>query len=128
MNLERQSIDVSWSQADVNDLIVDAIRDIKGKNIAKLDLKHLDDAPAEYFIICEGDSTTQIRALADNVCKRVKEESGLTPNHVEGGSVSRWVLVDFFSTVVHIFHPEARSFYELEDLWNDAHMTLYESL
>ncbi len=113
---------------ELNDLIIESIQDIKGKNIVKLDLRALDDAPAEYFIICEGDSNTQVKALADNIQRRIKEEYGVLPSHVEGMRNALWVCVDYFSTVVHVFYRETRTFYELEDLWSDAAFTEYDSL
>jgi ribosome-associated protein len=113
---------------ELNDLIIESIQDIKGKNIVKLDLRALEDAPAEYFIICEGDSNTQVKALADNIQRRIKEEYGLLPSHVEGTRNALWICIDYFSTVVHVFYRETRTFYELEDLWSDAAFTEYESL
>lgn len=114
--------------ANLNDLIIDSIQDIKGKRIIMLDLRELDDAPTDFFIICEGESSTQVRAISNNIVKRVKEEMDQRPSHSEGVSGSQWVLVDYFNTVVHVFHPEARSFYELEDLWSDANVIEYETL
>lgn len=113
---------------EINQLIVDSIQDIKGQNIIKIDLTSLDDAPADYFIICQGESTTQISSIAGNVQKRLKEELGVRPSSVEGTSSNHWVLVDYFNTVVHVFYPETRSFYELEELWGDAEHTIYESI
>jgi ribosome-associated protein len=113
---------------ELNDLIIDSIQDIKGKNIVKLDLRELEDAPTEYFIICEGDSNTQVKAIADNIYKRVKEEGHTLPSHMEGTRNALWICIDYFSTVVHIFYRETRAFYELEDLWGDAAFTEYESL
>ncbi|MEJ6613108.1 MAG: ribosome silencing factor [Saprospiraceae bacterium] len=113
---------------ELNPLIIDAIQNIKGKNIVSLDLRNLDEAPADFFIICEGDSTTQVSALAGNVIKRVKDELGVIPGNREGMINAKWVLVDYFNTVVHIFYPETRQFYDLEDLWNDAEITEYTNL
>ena len=113
---------------ELNDLIVESIQDIKGKNIIKLDLRALDDAPAEYFIICEGDSNTQVKALAESIRGRVKETFGMLPSHMEGTQSARWICIDYFSTVVHVFYRETREFYELEDLWSDASFTEYRSL
>ncbi len=110
------------------DLIVDAIQDVKGKNVLKLDLRKLESSPADYFIVCEGDSSTQVRAISGKVNKRVKDEMFLMPNHTEGKDNGEWVLVDYFNVVVHIFYPEARKFYELEELWSDAEITEYENL
>lgn len=109
------------------DLIIDSIQDIKGKNIILLDLRKLPDAPASYFIICEGDSSTQIKAIAANVERRAKEEAGQR-SHSEGQLSSKWVLVDFFDVVVHVFDKETRRYYELEDLWSDARMTEYQNI
>jgi ribosome-associated protein len=113
---------------ELNPLIIDAIQDIKGKNIVSLDLRNLAEAPADFFIICEGDSTTQVSALAGNVIKRVKDELGVIPGNREGMINAKWVLVDYFNTVVHIFYPETRQFYDLEDLWNDAEIIEYTNL
>ena len=113
---------------ELNDLIIDSIQDIKGKNIVKLDLRHLEEAPTDFFIICEGDSNTQVGAIADNVRKRLKEEGGLLPSRMEGQQNALWVCVDYFNVVVHVFYKETRTFYELEDLWSDANFTEYETL
>lgn len=112
----------------MNHLIIDAIQDIKGKNIMKLDLRSLDDAPADYFIICEGDSSTQVKAISDNIGRRIRDEMGIYPNHTEGMDGARWILVDYFDTVVHVFYPETREFYEIEELWGDAKITQYENI
>jgi ribosome-associated protein len=116
------------SATNLNDLIIDSITDIKGKHIIKLDLRALHDAPTDYFIICEGDSNTQIRSLAENIYARVKEEAAQTPANLEGLQNAKWVCLDYFSTVVHIFHRETREFYGLEDLWSDAKITEYKNL
>ena len=115
-------------QEALNSLIVDAIQDIKGKNILKLDLTHLDDAPTDFFIIAEGESITQVRAIADNVQKRIKEEVRSIPLSLEGLSDSNWILIDYFDTVVHVFYPETRRYYDLEDLWSDARIIEYQNL
>lgn len=112
----------------LNDLIIDSISDIKGKNVMKLDLRKVDDRPTEYFIICEGDSTTQVRALSENIKKRVKEETGLHPSTLEGAQGAKWICIDYFTTVVHVFYPETREFYALEQLWSDADVTEYDLL
>lgn len=85
-----------------------------------MDLTSIDDSPTDYFIICEGDSTTQVRAISNNIYKRVKDEMNIRSSHVEGIHDSKWVLLDYFDTVVHIFYPETRTFYDLESLWSDA--------
>lgn len=125
MNKEK----ISPSIETINEMIIDAIQDVKGKNVLKLDLRKLESAPAEYFIICEGDSSTQVRAISRKIYKKLKEELSVVPNHIEEGKEDgNWVLVDYFNTVIHVFHPESRNFYELEDLWSDAVFTEYENL
>lgn len=124
-----KSISTAKSEFDnLNDLIIDAIQDIKGQNIVKLDLRKIEDAPSDYFIVCEGESTTQVRAIADHISKRAKSELFLRPNHKEGLDSSKWILVDFFDTIIHVFHKETREYYEIEDLWSDAETTEYETL
>jgi ribosome-associated protein len=112
----------------LNQTILEAIQSVKGKNIVLLDLTQLHDAPTDYFILCEGDSVTQIRAISQRIVKEVKEVLGERPNHTEGKDKANWVLVDYFTTVVHVFHPETRKFYGLEDLWSDAKRTEIQSL
>lgn len=113
---------------DLNELIIESIQDIKGKNIVKLDLRKLHDSPTDYFIICEGDSNTQVKAISDHIQKRLKQEMATFASHVEGERSSLWVCLDYFTTVTHVFHRETRSFYELESLWSDARVTHYDSL
>jgi ribosome-associated protein len=117
-----------WTQEELNDIVIDAIQDIKGKHIVKLDLRRIGDAPTDFFIICEGDSNTQVKAIADNISKRLKEELGVFPSNIEGTGASNWVCLDYFNTVIHVFYRETRAFYELEDLWSDAQFTEYETL
>ncbi|TVQ43030.1 MAG: ribosome silencing factor [Saprospirales bacterium] len=114
--------------SELNDLIIESIREIKGKEIVKIDLRSLHDASTDYFIICSGESTTQIKAISDNIVKNVKESLAERPSHVEGKTESRWILLDFFNTVVHVFHPETRLYYELEELWSDGKITEYEDI
>jgi len=113
---------------ELNELILDSILDIKGKKILKLDLRHLEDAAADFFVICEGDSNTQVKAIADNICKRLKQEAGSLPFHFEGQRNAMWICLDYFDTVVHVFYKETRAFYQLEELWSDAIFTEYQTL
>ncbi len=116
------------STDSLSEVIIDSIQDIKGKNILKLDLRHIDDAPTDFFIICEGDSVTQVNAIAGNISRRVKDECGIRHSRLEGMANAKWVLVDYFDIVVHVFYPETRKYYELEDLWLDAKSTEYQNL
>lgn len=118
-----KAIQANEESRDLQDLIIDCITDIKGKNIVLLDLRALNDASLDFFIICEGDSTTQVRGIANNIDRRLKAERGIHSGHIEGLDHSKWICMDYFDIVVHIFHPEARQFYELEQLWSDARRT-----
>ena len=108
----------------LKDLIVDACQDIKAKDLIVLDLKDITEASASYFIICHGDSSTQVNAIASNVLKKVKEEMGQSGNK-EGMKNGEWVLVDYGDVVVHVFFKEKRYYYQLEELWSDGTLTEY---
>lgn len=126
--LEKGLTSTKTSSSKINELIISAIQDTKGHEVLKLDLTQLDDSPADYFIICHGNSDTQVKAIANNIVKEVKQETGQTPNHVEGQQNGMWVLVDYFNTIVHVFYKDKRGFYNLEALWSDAISTQYENL
>lgn len=128
MNLETKVDDPNIGIEELNDLIIDSIQDIKGKQIVKLDLRELEEAPADFFIICEGESNTQVKAISDNIHRRLKQEANVFPSHVEGEKNALWICLDYFNTVVHIFYKETRGFYELEALWSDAKFTEYDTL
>ena len=124
----KKAIQAKTVSHGLQDLIIDSISDIKGKNIILLNLKDIDDAPADYFVICEGDSTTQVRAIANNIERRLKDTLNLNPAHVEGTQHAKWICMDYFDIVVHIFHPETRRFYDLEQLWSDAEKIEYHNI
>ncbi len=124
----KKAIQAKTLSNDLTDLIIDCITDIKGKKIILLNLKAIDDAPADYFIVCEGDSTTQVRAISQNIERRLRAELHMSPSHVEGTQHAKWVCMDYFDIVVHIFHPETRHYYDLEQLWSDAEMIHYEDV
>lgn len=100
--------------------IIRAIQDKKGEHIVSLDMRKIDEAVADFFIICEATNTPQIRAIADSVEDLVKDECGEYPYHVEGKDKLQWVLVDYVNIVVHVMLPESRKFYKLEEMWSDA--------
>ena len=90
----------------------------KGKQIVMIDLRKVSNI-ADFFVIMSGDSDTQIKALADHIIKKLKEEK-IRVYHKEGYQSLRWVLLDYVEVIVHIFHNETREFYGLERLWGDA--------
>lgn len=103
--------------------IINSIKEKKGEHIVVLDLRKIDEAVADFFVLCDGRSNTQIKALADNIEEVVKKECDERPYHVEHGD--KWTLVDYVNIVVHIFQHEQREFYSLESLWADAERTEY---
>ncbi len=105
------------------DAIVDGIQDIKGKNISILDLTDLTNRVCDYYIICQADSSTQVKAIADSVEVTVKKRMNERPYHSEGFQNSEWILVDYVNVVVHVFQSHIREFYNLEALWADAEVT-----
>lgn len=128
MSSQKEARQRELSAEEINDLIVDSMQDIKAKNIVKLDLRKIEDSSTDFYIICEGDSTTQVKSISDNIYQRLKSEGHIMPSHQEGQQNSLWILLDYFSTVVHVFYRETRAFYELEDLWGDAVFTEYHDL
>ena len=107
-------------------VIIETIKSKKGKEIVSIDLTKTNNSVCDYFVICHGDSTTQVGAIADEIRKKTKEDLKISVDHVEGQQNSLWVLMDFSGIVVHIFLKEQRSFYHLEDLWADGIITKYE--
>lgn len=99
-------------------VIIKAIQDKKGEGVISLDLKKIDEAVADFFVLCEAKSHIQLKAIADNVVTEVEKECGEKPYHTEYGDT--WTLVDYVNVVVHIFQHEQRKFYNLESLWEDA--------
>jgi len=100
--------------------IIQAIQDKKGEQIVSLDLRKIPEAVSDFFIICEASNNNQLRAIADNIEKEVKEKCDDTPYKHEGRQAEQWILIDYVNVVVHIMLPEPRQFYNLEELWSDA--------
>lgn len=100
--------------------IISAIRQKKGENIVSLDLRKIQEAVADFFIVCEASSSVQVRAIADAIEHEVKMHTGELPYRHEGYQALQWVLIDYVNIVVHIFQPETRKFYKLEEMWNDG--------
>ena len=97
---------------------VAAIDDLKGRDIMVLDLRGLCDA-TDFFVVASGTSDAHVRGIANSVLEKL-DRRGVRAHHVEGLPGGRWVLLDFVDFVVHLFHPEARSFYQLARLWSAA--------
>jgi ribosome-associated protein len=104
-------------------LLVDSIIDKKGSNLVLLDL-HEQAIFADYFLICNGENVRQLHALAQGIAEDAKHKASVLPLGVEGDAQSGWILLDFGDLVVHLFAPEKRAYYNLEDLWREAYPVL----
>ena len=112
---------------NLKDAIVEAIKQKKGHDIVVIDLTGTEQAIADYYIICHGNSSSQVDALADHVERFARTETVEHPLHIEGQQNAQWVLVDYGDIVVHIFQEEIRHFYNIEDLLADAKKEVIES-
>lgn len=129
MNNKNSAVEKEEISAEIlNDIIIDSIQDIKGKDIVNYDLRGIEMANNDFFIICHATSNTQMLGIINNIEKKVFEKTSLRPFHAEGKQSNSWMLIDYFNVVVHVFSKEKRAFYNLEDLWNDAQITKYNNL
>ena len=103
--------------------VIKGIEKVKGDNISILDLRAIENTVCDYFIICEGNSNTQVNAIAGSVQKIVSKALKDKPWHVEGLANAEWILIDYVNVVVHIFQKQVREFYDIESLWGDAKIT-----
>lgn len=99
--------------------VCEALIEKKGREIEVLHVEQLTSL-TEYFVICTATSTTQVKALADHVEWRMKTDHNMMPHHTEGFESAQWILLDYGGVLVHVFMPEAREFYKLENLWKDG--------
>ncbi len=104
-------------------LITEGIQDKKGKRIMVADLRNIDEALCQYFIICQGDSPTQVSAIVDSIRNSTLKGCGVKPYAIDGLRNAEWVAMDYADILVHVFLPEVRAFYDLEHLWADAFLT-----
>jgi ribosome-associated protein len=101
-------------------LIIEAIKEKKGHRIMTIDLSRVENSICDCFIICHGESVTQVGAITESIEKKMTEEGRIRAHHVEGLRNSQWVLIDYFDVLVHVFQEEYRDFYRLEELWADG--------
>lgn len=100
--------------------IIEGIQEKKGMNIVKVDLRGIQNAISDFFVICHGSSDRQVDAIADSIEEMVRDRCGDKPNAVEGKRNGEWVLMDYVDVVVHVFRESMREVYSLEELWADA--------
>ena len=107
--------------------IIKGIEEVKGNDIDILDLREIDNSACDYFVICNGNSNTQVTAIVNSVQKTVSKEIKDKPWHVEGMENAEWVLMDYVNIVVHVFQKNIREYYNIESLWGDAKITTIEN-
>lgn len=105
------------------DTIIKGIQEKKGQDITVVDLRGIDGAIASFFVICQGNTPTQVEAITDSVAETARIDAGEKPAHVVGLELAHWVAMDFTDVIVHIFVPDMRSYYNIENLWQDAQQT-----
>lgn len=110
-------------KTSVNNLIeniLEGVDNVKAQEVTVLDLREIESAVCDYFIICNGTSNTHVNAIVQSVQKTVSKEIKEKPWHVEGAENGEWVLMDYVDVVVHVFQKHIREYYDLESLWGDA--------
>ena len=108
--------------------IISGIQEKKGKNITVIDLKGISGVVCDFFVICEGNTPTQVAAVAESVEHVVKKDTKESPIRVQGQQMAEWIGIDYGDIIVHIFIPEKRDYYNIENLWSDAKTTTIPAL
>ena len=111
----------------LSEIAVHGMQEKKGHDIVRLDLRDLNSSVSDYFIVCNADSSTQVKAIADSVEDEIYKSTQATPWRKEGLENAEWIILDYFDVVIHIFRTEKRDFYGIEDLWGEAQTTTYQS-
>lgn len=119
-NYNSNQISELMTDHKLGEAVINAIQDRKGKKIVDIDLSSLETAPAREFIVCQGNSTSQVSAIADNIREEVRQKLNIKPYNYDGYRNSQWIVIDYGDVMVHIFLPDTREFYNIEDLWSDA--------
>jgi ribosome-associated protein len=107
----------------LRDLVVKGMQEKKAQDILVMDLRHVKNAITDFFVICSGNSDTQIDAIAGSIEEEILKVSRVFPMNREGKMNREWILLDYVDVVVHVFKKDRRTFYDLEQLWGDAEMT-----
>lgn len=103
--------------------IIDGIQEKKGHGIVTVNMQSIVSAPCTYFVICTGGSPQQVDAIADSVEEFARKNAGEKPSAITGRTNGQWVAMDYGTVMVHVFQKDAREFYDLEHLWDDATLT-----
>ncbi len=112
---------------DITPEIIKGIEDVKGYDIIEMNLSKLNNAVVDKFIICTGNSSTQVDAIAETIIEEVRKAHNIKPWRKEGFLNKEWILIDYVDIVIHVFQPHIREFYNIEELWGDAQMKRHEN-
>ena len=120
-------VNSTWTPSEqLSQAVVRGMQEKKASEIVLMDLRNVKNAVADFFVLCTGNSDTQIDAIAESVDEQVSKELNEDPWHQEGKDNKEWMLIDYVNVVAHIFKREKRDFYALETLWGDALIHSYE--
>ena len=111
---------------ELSQLVVKGMQEKKAGNIVVMDMRKVKNAFTDYFVVCSGNSDTQVDAIAESVDKEVWESTRNNPRSMEGKANHEWILLDYYDVIVHVFKKDRREFYKLEELWGDAEFTYVE--
>jgi len=112
----------------LSEIIIAGMQDKKAENIIRLDLREVKGAVSDFFVICTGNSDTQVQAIADSIEHTTRKHINERVWHSEGYKYGQWILLDYVNVVAHVFLRENRAYYGLEDLWADAPSQVFEKL
>lgn len=115
-----------FTAEQIRDFIVRGMQEKKGQDIVVMDLRNVRNAICDYFVLCSGNSDTQIDAISTSIEEEVYKASKQDPWHKEGKMNREWILLDYVDVVAHVFKKDRRSFYDLEQLWGDAEIQLID--
>lgn len=115
-----------FTAEQIRDFVVRGMQEKKAQDIVVMDLRNVKNAVCDYFVLCSGNSDTQIDAISTSVEEEVYKTCKQDPWHKEGKLNREWILLDYVDVVVHVFKKDRRSFYDLEQLWGDAEIRVIE--
>ncbi|MEP1034920.1 ribosome silencing factor [Ekhidna sp.] len=121
-----QQVSKDINSKELSEWVVEGMLDKKALDVVVMDLRKVKHAIADYFIICSGNSDTQIDAISDSIEEQIHKRSKQNPWKREGRQNKEWILLDYVDVVAHVFNKEKRTFYGLEELWGDAKITRIE--
>ncbi|MEL6135312.1 MAG: ribosome silencing factor [Bacteroidota bacterium] len=112
----------------LTDIAIQGLQEVKGTQIVRMDLRDVDGAITDFFVLCTGTSDRHVQSLAESAEKFIREQAEEKPNTREGVKGGEWILLDYVNVIVHIFQKPTRAFFNLEDLWGDAGFEQFEDL